>query len=194
MGAPFHWRNETCLGVARCNKWVVSRSLRSRRSASSHFEQAIFELLHRHLISHLSNTIGEMLNRLLWWLNPEPYKILNSRNIVVSDDFYVIIESTDYPFGYAIYDNPSSGPATATHSFWGPTLNGLTNALAWINPPTYADLLIRAEIARSSTPSNPYHYVGGEVFAANKLAVISPYLTLISIVAVAAVLVKRRKS
>jgi hypothetical protein len=45
----------------------------------------------------------------------------------------------------------------------------------------------------SRAPSNPYHYVGGEVFSANKLAVLSPYLALISIVAVAAVLVKRRK-
>jgi hypothetical protein len=42
-------------------------------------------------------------------------------------------------------------------------------------------------------PAGPSGYVGGEVFSANKLAVLSPYLALISIVAVAAVLVKRRK-
>ena len=47
-----------------------------------------------------------------------------------------------------------------------------------------------------SPPSNPYHYVGGELFTANKLAVLSPYLALIGLagVVVSAVLtVKRRK-
>ena len=43
----------------------------------------------------------------------------------------------------------------------------------------------------SRTPSNPY-YVGGEVFSANKLTVLSQYLALISVVAVAAVVVKRK--
>ena len=42
-------------------------------------------------------------------------------------------------------------------------------------------------------PSNPYHYVGGELYSANKLAVLSPYLALIGVVAVAAVVIKRRK-
>ena len=41
-------------------------------------------------------------------------------------------------------------------------------------------------------PPVPTH-VGGEVFSANKLAVLSPYLALISVVAVAAVVVKRRR-
>ncbi len=40
--------------------------------------------------------------------------------------------------------------------------------------------------------SNPYHYVGGELFTANKLAVLSPYLALIGLVAVAAIVAKRR--
>jgi len=44
-----------------------------------------------------------------------------------------------------------------------------------------------------SPPSDPSGHVGGELFAANKLAVLSPYLALIGFVAVAAVLVKRRK-
>jgi hypothetical protein len=44
----------------------------------------------------------------------------------------------------------------------------------------------------SRAPSNPYHYVGGELFAANKLAVLSPYLALLSVVAVAAIVVKRK--
>jgi hypothetical protein len=42
-----------------------------------------------------------------------------------------------------------------------------------------------------SPPSTPYH-VGGEVFSANKLAVLSPYLALISVIVVAAVAVKRK--
>jgi len=42
-------------------------------------------------------------------------------------------------------------------------------------------------------PAAPGGYVGGEVFSANMLAVLSPYLALFSVVAVAAVLVKRRK-
>ena len=47
---------------------------------------------------------------------------------------------------------------------------------------------------RQPAPSNPYQHVGGEVFTANKLAVLSPYLALISVVAVAAVVVKRRRT
>ena len=42
-------------------------------------------------------------------------------------------------------------------------------------------------------PSTPYHYVGGELFSANKLVVLSPYLALFGVVAVAAVALKRRK-
>ena len=45
----------------------------------------------------------------------------------------------------------------------------------------------------SQQPSNPYHYVGGEVFSANKLAVLSPYLALIGVAAVAIVAFKRRR-
>jgi len=45
---------------------------------------------------------------------------------------------------------------------------------------------------RQQAPSNPYYYVGGELFSANKLAVLSPYLALFSVIAVAAVLVKRK--
>jgi hypothetical protein len=45
---------------------------------------------------------------------------------------------------------------------------------------------------RLPVPSTPQH-VGGELYSANKLAVLSPYLALLSVVAVAAVLVKRRK-
>jgi TolB protein len=41
-------------------------------------------------------------------------------------------------------------------------------------------------------PSGPSGYVGGELFTANKLAVLAPYLALASIVAVAAVVVKRK--
>jgi hypothetical protein len=44
----------------------------------------------------------------------------------------------------------------------------------------------------SVAPSNPYHYVGGELFSANKLAILAPYLALIGIVAVAAIFAKRK--
>jgi len=56
------------------------------------------------------------------------------------------------------------------------------------------DSVLSATVSQTggSTP-NPYHYVGGELFTANKLAVLSPYLALFSVLAVAAVLVKRRK-
>jgi len=46
--------------------------------------------------------------------------------------------------------------------------------------------------ASDSAPSNPYHYVGGELFTANKLAVLSPYLALIGVVAVGAIVAKRK--
>jgi len=58
--------------------------------------------------------------------------------------------------------------------------------LDWVAVKVYYD-------SGESTPSNGPRYVGGELYCANKLAVLSPYLALISIVAVAAVLVKRRK-
>ena len=55
------------------------------------------------------------------------------------------------------------------------------------------DVVLGATVSqiRGSTP-NPYHYVGGELFTPNKFAVLSPYLALFSVVAVAAVLVKRK--
>ena len=43
-------------------------------------------------------------------------------------------------------------------------------------------------------PEGPNLHVGGELFTANKLAVLSPYLALISVVAVAAVVVKCRRT
>jgi len=55
------------------------------------------------------------------------------------------------------------------------------------------DSVLSATVSQTggSTP-NPYHYVGGELFSANKLAVLGPYLALFSIVAVAAIVVKRK--
>ena len=42
-------------------------------------------------------------------------------------------------------------------------------------------------------PSNPPSYVGGQVFSANKLSVLSPYLIeIISAVAVAAIVVRKK--
>jgi hypothetical protein len=45
---------------------------------------------------------------------------------------------------------------------------------------------------RQPAPSNPYQHVGGEMFTANKLAVLSPYLALIGTVAVGAIVAKRK--
>jgi hypothetical protein len=45
---------------------------------------------------------------------------------------------------------------------------------------------------QQSRGADPYHYVGGEVFSADKLVVLSPYLALISVVTVAAVVVKKK--
>ncbi len=45
-------------------------------------------------------------------------------------------------------------------------------------------------------PSDPYHYVGGEIFTPNKLAVLSPYLALIGltgVVASAVIVTKTRR-
>ncbi len=49
---------------------------------------------------------------------------------------------------------------------------------------------------RQPAPSNPYHYVGGELFTANKLAVLAPYLALIGLIGVVStvyVLARRRE-
>jgi len=55
------------------------------------------------------------------------------------------------------------------------------------------DSVLSATVSQTggSTP-NPYHYVGGELFTANKLAVLSPYLALIAVVAVASIVAKRK--
>ena len=47
--------------------------------------------------------------------------------------------------------------------------------------------------APQTTPPTPRH-VGGEVFSANKLAVLSPYIALIGVVAIAAVAFKKRNN
>jgi len=47
--------------------------------------------------------------------------------------------------------------------------------------------------ASAYVPEGPNLHVGGELFTANKLVVSSPYLALIGVVAVAFVLLKRRK-
>ena len=77
-----------------------------------------------------------------------------------------------------------SSPVTVTHSSLSfPELN------YDVNPPDF--VLTCNQLSRA--PSNPPQHVGGEVFSANKLAVLSPYLALIGSVTIAAVLVKRRK-
>ena len=70
----------------------------------------------------------------------------------------------------------------------------------WHDVGDTGNFMIRAETERitfrerpPSDPPNPPQHVGGELFSANKLAVLAPYLALFSVVAVAAVLVKRGK-
>ena len=48
--------------------------------------------------------------------------------------------------------------------------------------------VVQQDAPQTTTP----RYVGGELFTANKLAVLSPYLALFSVVAVAAVVVKKK--
>ena len=73
--------------------------------------------------------------------------------------------------------------------------NGLTTYQAYVEGTidSYGVNLIEGTVNQGQqAPSNPYHYVGGELFSANKLAVLSPYLAFFTIVAVAAVVVKRK--
>ena len=54
-------------------------------------------------------------------------------------------------------------------------------------------IVIDPGIACPPPPTTPTSgHVGGELYTANKLAVLSPYLALISVVAVAAVVAKRK--
>ena len=66
-----------------------------------------------------------------------------------------------------------------------------TSPPSWNSYP--GNFIIRAEVdpIMKPVPSGPQH-VGGEIFAANKLAMLSPYLALIGLVAVAAIFAKRR--
>jgi len=105
--------------------------------------------------------------------------------------FFVTVE-------YLSNNGPEIGMDTTSlydHSFAGP-LGG------WANIGTLGNVMIRAETQKitlgskrpPSEPPTPPQHVGGELYSANKLALLSPYLALISVVAVAAVLVKRRRT
>jgi hypothetical protein len=52
--------------------------------------------------------------------------------------------------------------------------------------------ILNTDPTPSQVPSNPYHYVGGEMFAANKSAVLSPYLALIGLIAILSVVAVKR--
>ena len=93
---------------------------------------------------------------------------------------YVIRLEANDPSGllswnYAVTDLYSSGRA-------------IINSI----PSSGSDFTFRTYAQVSESPSGPSGYVGGELFSANKLAVLSPYLALFSVIAVAAVLVKRK--
>ena len=61
-------------------------------------------------------------------------------------------------------------------------------------PVATEDQSFRTYSTKETSPSGTSGHVGGEVFSANKLAVLSPYLALFSVIAVAAVLVKRHRT
>ena len=95
---------------------------------------------------------------------------------------YVIRLEANDPSGllawnYAVTDLYSSGRA-------------IINSI----PSSGSDFTFRTYAQVSESPSGPSGYVGGELSSANKLAVLSPYLALISIVAVAAFALKKRKN
>jgi len=106
---------------------------------------------------------------------------VSSLNIVVSGDFYVVLEKTGS--GDIVQDNV----ANVGRSFMGGSLAGLTT-------PTLYNLVIRA-IIDPITPGPPARPVGGVLTPVNKLAILAPYLALIGLVGAVtvAVAVQRRR-
>jgi len=107
-----------------------------------------------------------------------------------SPTFLVTIE-------YMSNDGPEIGyDGYPTYLYWC-SLEGTPGH--WQDVGDAGNFMIRAQTEKMSfkekpsEPTDPQH-VGGELFSANKLAVISPYLALFSVVAVAAVVVKRRRT
>jgi hypothetical protein len=103
------------------------------------------------------------------------HTITFSNGPIVSGDFYIAIfqSSKELVLSYDAANNYDRG-------YWGESLPGLTN------PFTYGDMMIRALVESVG--------VGGVVVPTNSLAVLAPYLAMISLVAVvASVYVMERK-
>lgn len=105
--------------------------------------------------------------------------VLTSYGIVVSGDFFVVLEKNQLsPY----YDNANPGSG---RSFYGDSLAGLTNPIL---DPDHNNFLIRVDIDPIA-PSGP---VGGFMMPVNKLVVFAPYLALFGIVATVAVIAWKR--
>ncbi|OGD54499.1 hypothetical protein A3K80_08845 [Candidatus Bathyarchaeota archaeon RBG_13_38_9] len=96
--------------------------------------------------------------------------------LVPFEDTY--IQLTRVMYATSGVSSPTTFPATLNH-LGDPSDENWYEAAIALNPAT-------------RPVPNPYHYVGGEVFSANKLAILSPYLALFSVVAIAAIIVGRK--
>lgn len=102
---------------------------------------------------------------------------VSSRNIIVSGDFYVILEKTGA--GNTVFDAVGVG-----RSYYGTSLATLTNPFSY-------DYLIRATV--DPAYARP---VGGVVVPTDKLEIMTPYLALAGLVAIVSTVVvaKRRRA
>ena len=99
-------------------------------------------------------------------------------SVVVTGDFYVVLQTVADPMGNAGEDNNNSG-----RSFWGTTLSGLTNVPG-------GDYLIRVDIEPIAPKVQAP--VGGVVEPVNNLAIAAPYLALFGVIAAVAVVVWKK--
>ena len=131
---------------------------------------------------------------------PFPYVLIGSATIIpptstIPGTWTVTLgapnngEYIDLSFVAGFFINPST-PGVYT---WGPsTATGSDQSSATMNPRLGFTNEVTIITARSR--ATPYNYVGGELFAANKLAVLSPYLALIGVIAVASIVAKRKST
>jgi hypothetical protein len=106
---------------------------------------------------------------------------VSGRGIVVSGDFYVVIDQGVIP-GTIVYD--SSGSNVDGRSVYGDTLAGVID-----NPccgEVSRNFMIRAEIGPMAPSGGP---VGGYLTPVSKLSVFAPYLALLAVAATVAVAV-----
>lgn len=112
---------------------------------------------------------------------------VSSNNIVVSGDFYVVIQQRIPPATVA-FDSSSSN--FEGRSVYGDSLTGVTDNPC-CNDAGSHNFMIRAEIDPIVSPAP----VGGFMEPVNKLAVFAPYLALFGVIgAVAVVFWKRRQN